>query len=110
MQHGAHPFLLAQTLKKNGVERYAPKDGDAFDADLHNAMFDVPAPPAELGGEGTVPGRVAMVIKVRLCCFTTYSQPAKVYLQKGHFVGESVHPPVSPCCCIYLGNHVVAQS
>ena len=65
MQHGTHPFLLAQTLKKNGVERYAPKEGDAFDADLHNAMFDVPAPPT--GGEGMDPGRVAMLIKVRAC-------------------------------------------
>lgn len=58
-------FSLAQTLKKNGVERYAPMEGDAFDADLHNAMFDVPAPPS--GGEGMDPGRVAMLIKVRAC-------------------------------------------
>ena len=60
----------SQTLKKNGVERYAPKEGDAFDADLHNAMFDVPAPPT--GGEGMDPGRVAMLIKVRACALTTY--------------------------------------
>ena len=54
------------------MERYAPKEGDAFDADLHNAMFDVPAPPT--GGEGMDPGKVAMLIKVRLCWFTRYSQ------------------------------------
>ncbi|KAK9841005.1 hypothetical protein WJX81_005106 [Elliptochloris bilobata] len=51
--------VLQQTLKKNGVERYAPEQGDAFNHDLHNAMFDVPAPPAE----GMDPGRIAMLIK-----------------------------------------------
>ena len=62
--------MLVQTLRKNGVERYAPKEGDAFDADLHNAMFDVPAPPT--GGQGMDPGRVAMLIKVCWCWFSLH--------------------------------------
>ena len=62
--------VRAQTLKKNGVERYAPKQGDDFDHDLHNAMFDVPAPPGQ-SGEDVDAGRIAMLIKVRHGCFSS---------------------------------------
>jgi hypothetical protein len=53
----------AQALRKHGVERYMPKEGDAFDHDMHNAMFDVPLPP---NSGDTGPGSIAMLIKVRL--------------------------------------------
>lgn len=52
-----------QALRKHGVERYMPKEGEAFNHDMHNAMFDVPLPP---NSEDTGPGSIAMLIKVRL--------------------------------------------
>ena len=45
-------------MEKEGVTRYDPM-GDAFDPNLHNALFEVPDATKE-------PGTVAVVIKVGL--------------------------------------------
>ena len=44
-------------LAKEGVTRYDPL-GDAFDPNLHNALFQVPDATKE-------PGTIAVVVKVR---------------------------------------------
>lgn len=42
---------LKDTLKKNGLEEMQVKQGDAFDADLHEAVTQIPAPNDKLKGK-----------------------------------------------------------
>lgn len=52
------PAPCPQIFGKNGLERMQCAVGDAFDPNLHNAMFELPDPSKE-------PGSVAHVVKVR---------------------------------------------
>ncbi|HLS29962.1 MAG TPA: nucleotide exchange factor GrpE [Flavobacteriaceae bacterium] len=42
---------LAETLKKQGLEVMPVKEGDRFDADLHEAVTQIPAPKKKLKGK-----------------------------------------------------------
>ena len=42
---------LKDTLKRNGLEEMQDKQGDAFDADLHEAVTQIPAPNDKLKGK-----------------------------------------------------------
>lgn len=42
---------LRETLKKKGLERMKVKEGDKFDADLHEAVSQIPAPKKKLKGK-----------------------------------------------------------
>lgn len=42
---------LKDTLKRNGLEEMQVKQGDAFDADLHEAVTQIPAPNDKLKGK-----------------------------------------------------------
>lgn len=42
---------LKDTLEKNGLEEMQVKQGDAFDADLHEAVTQIPAPEDKLKGK-----------------------------------------------------------
>lgn len=48
-----------QALKQHGVEKYRP-EGDKFDPNLHEALFEMPDPSKQ-------PGTVGAVTKVRMC-------------------------------------------
>jgi molecular chaperone GrpE len=42
---------LRETLKNKGLEPMKVKEGDAFDADLHEAITQIPAPSKKLKGK-----------------------------------------------------------
>jgi len=42
---------LRETLKKKGLEQMKVKEGDKFDADLHEAVSQIPAPKKKLKGK-----------------------------------------------------------
>lgn len=89
-----------QALRKHGVERFVPKEGDAFDHDLHNAMFDVPLPP---NSEDMGPGSIAMLIKVRPGCWTRLHAD----LRTAHVGQRMCLLPQYPLPCVWLGRHIV---
>lgn len=67
-----------QALRENGVEKFSP-EGQKFDPNLHDALFELPDPSKE-------PGTVGAVTKVRIsfCCLC-----ASVHMNKeGRDVAE----------------------
>ena len=50
--------LSVQALRENGVEKFRP-EGDKFDPNLHEALFELPDPKQE-------PGTVGAVTKARI--------------------------------------------
>ena len=63
---------LQQAFKQNKVEKFEPAEGDEFDPNLHNALFEVPAP------EGQPVGRVAVVTKAGFTLHDRVLRPAEV--------------------------------
>ena len=63
---------LQQAFKQSKVEKYEPAEGDEFDPNLHNALFEVPAP------EGQPVGRVAVVTKAGFTLHDRVLRPAEV--------------------------------
>lgn len=63
---------LQQAFKQNKVEKYEPSEGDEFDPNLHNALFEIPAP------EGQTVGRIAVVTKPGFTLHDRVLRPAEV--------------------------------
>jgi len=67
---------LLKALEKNGVRQFAPRSGDKFDPNIHQAMFEVPDP--------SVPaGSVAQVVQSGYMIGERVLRPALVGVSKG---------------------------
>ncbi|MBM2575558.1 nucleotide exchange factor GrpE [Jannaschia sp. Os4] len=62
---------LEDTFEKHGVTVVAPAEGDVFDPEIHEAMFEAPVP-------GTVKGQVIQLVSEGFLLHDRLLRPAKV--------------------------------
>ncbi|MEX5727979.1 molecular chaperone GrpE [Rhodovulum iodosum] len=62
---------LLNVFAKHGIERLAPQEGDTFDPQLHQAMFEAPVP-------GTKAGEIIQVMTVGFMLHDRLLRPAQV--------------------------------
>ena len=62
---------LLNVFQKHGIERVSPAEGDAFDPQLHQAMFEAPVP-------GTTHGQIIQVSAEGFLLYDRLLRPAQV--------------------------------
>lgn len=71
---------LVKTLDRHGVSRITPQIGDAFDPQVHQAMFEAPVP-------GSAPGSIIQVMAEGFLLHDRLLRPAQVGVSSGAGVG-----------------------
>ena len=67
---------LQKVFERNGIAKINPKDGEKFDPNIHEALFQQPLI------EGKVGGTVAVVSKIGYCLHSRTVRPALVGVYK----------------------------